>query len=202
MIGSLRGVVALLATDYCLLENNGVGYRVFMPSISLSQIKTGQEIRVITYMAVREDAIILYGFLTQEYYQLFLQLTSVSGVGPKVALGVLSAAKPENFYLAIQNRDIKVLTGLPGIGKKMAERLILELKDKVDSIDASGAAINIVDGADNSTNNNTSEAIEALRALGYTNTEIYPVVKAIPNCDELSTENIIRQALRNLAGRK
>ena len=201
MIGSLRGVVALLATDHCLLENNGVGYRVFMPAISLSQIKTGQEIRVITYMAVREDAILLYGFLTQEYYQLFLQLTSVSGVGPKVALGVLSAAKPENFYLAIQNRDIKVLTGLPGIGKKMAERLILELKDKVESMDGSGAVENVLDSSDGA-NNNTSEAIEALRALGYTNTEIYRVVKAIPNSTELSTENIIRQALRNLAGRK
>ena len=201
MIGSLRGVVAMLAADHCLLENNGVGYRVFMPSISLSQIKTGQEIRVITYMAVREDAILLYGFLTQEYYQLFLQLTSVSGVGPKVALGVLSAAKPENFYLAIQNRDIKVLTGLPGIGKKMAERLILELKDKVESMDGSGAVENVLDSADGA-NNNTSEAIEALRALGYNNTEIYPVVKAITNCNELSTENIIRQALRNLAGRK
>ena len=201
MIGSLRGVVAMLAADHCLLENNGVGYRVFMPSISLSQIKTGQEIRVITYMAVREDAILLYGFLTQEYYQLFLQLTSVSGVGPKVALGVLSAAKPENFYLAIQNRDIKVLTGLPGIGKKMAERLILELKDKVESMDGSGAVENVLDSSEGA-NNNTSEAIEALRALGYTNTEIYPVVKAIPNCTELSTENIIRQALRNLAGRK
>ena len=201
MIGSLRGVVAMLAADHCLLENNGVGYRVFMPSISLSQIKTGQEIRVITYMAVREDAILLYGFLTQEYYQLFLQLTSVSGVGPKVALGVLSAAKPENFYLAIQNRDIKVLTGLPGIGKKMAERLILELKDKVESMDGSGAVENVLDSSDGA-NNNTSEAIEALRALGYTNTEIYPVVKAIPNSTELSTENIIRQALRNLAGRK
>ena len=139
MIGSLRGVISLLATDYCLLENNGVGYRVFMPAISLSQIKTGQEIRVFTYMAVREDAILLYGFLTQEYYQLFLQLTAVSGVGPKVALGVLSASKPENFYLAIQNRNIKVLTSLPGIGKKMAERLILELKDKVESMDTSGA---------------------------------------------------------------
>ena len=201
MIGSLRGVVALLATDHCLLENNGVGYRVFMPAISLSQIKTGQEIRVITYMAVREDAILLYGFLTQEYYQLFLQLTSVSGVGPKVALGVLSAAKPENFYLAIQNRDIKVLTGLPGIGKKMAERLILELKDKVESMDGSGAVENVLYSSDGA-NNHTSEAIEALRALGYTNTEISPVVKAIPHCTELSTENIIRQALRNLAGRK
>lgn len=201
MIGSIRGIVSLLAADYCLLENNGIGYRVFMPAISLSQIKTGQEIRVFTYMAVREDAILLYGFLTQEYYQLFLQLTAVSGVGPKVALGVLSASKPENFYLAIQNRDIKVLTSLPGIGKKMAERLILELKDKVENMEdsdaiSSGAAS--VSGSDN----NTSEAIEALKSLGYTNTEIYPIVKAIPNCNELSTENIIRQALRNLAGRK
>lgn len=201
MIGSLRGVVALLATDYCLLENNGVGYRVFMPAISLSQIKTGQEVRVFTYMAVREDAILLYGFLTQEYYQLFLQLTAVSGVGPKVALGVLSASKPEIFYMAIQNRDLKVLTGLPGIGKKMAERLILELKDKVDNLEENGNVENIVGSAD-ATESNISEAIEALRALGYTNTEIYPIVKAIPNSSELTTENIIRQALRNLAGRK
>ena len=201
MIGSIKGCVSLLAADHCLLENNGIGYRVFMPAISLSQIKTGQEIRVFTYMAVREDAILLYGFLTQEYYQLFLQLTAVSGVGPKVALGVLSASKPENFYLAIQNRNIKVLTSLPGIGKKMAERLILELKDKVESMDTSGANEDVAssyEGADK----NISEAIEALRSLGYTNTEIYPIVKAIPNCSELSTENIIRQALRNLAGRK
>ncbi|MGL5207463.1 MAG: Holliday junction branch migration protein RuvA [Acidaminococcaceae bacterium] len=200
MIGSIKGCVSFLAADYCLLENNGIGYRVFMPAISLSQIKAGQEIHVFTYMAVREDAILLYGFLTQEYYQLFLQLTAVSGVGPKVALGVLSAAKPETFYLAIQNRDLKVLTGLPGIGKKMAERLILELKDKVESLEENGKVENIVGTA--AADNNTSEAIEALRALGYNNTEIYPIVKAIPNCSELTTENIIRQALRNLAGRK
>ncbi len=201
MIGSIKGCVSLLAADHCLLENNGIGYRVFMPAISLSQIKTGQEIRVFTYMSVREDAILLYGFLTQEYYQLFMQLTAVSGVGPKVALGVLSASKPENFYLAIQNRDLKVLTGLPGIGKKMAERLILELKDKVESLEENGKVENIVSSAD-AADNSTSEAIEALRALGYTNTEIYPIVKAIPNCSVLTTENIIRQALRNLAGRK
>ena len=108
-------------------------------------------------------------------------------------MGVLSAAKPENFSSCNTEQDIKVLTGLPGIGKKMAERLILELKDKVDSMDGSGAIENVIDSADGE-NNNTSEAIEALRALGYTNTEIYPVVKAILNCNELSTENIIRQA--------
>ncbi|NCD08268.1 MAG: Holliday junction branch migration protein RuvA [Negativicutes bacterium] len=201
MIGSLKGNISHLAADHCLLENNGIGFRVFMPAISLSQIKIGQEVRVFTYMSVREDAILLYGFLTQEYYQLFLQLTSVSGVGPRVAMGVLSAVKPDAFYLAIKNRDLKVLTKLPGIGKKMAERLILELKDKVETSDGFDdvESISSIDGADN---NATSEAIEALRTLGYSNTEIYPVVKAIPNCSELSTETIIRQALKNMAGRK
>ena len=201
MIGSLKGNISHLATDHCLLENNGIGFRVFMPAISLSQIKIGQEVRVFTYMSVREDAILLYGFLTQEYYQLFLLLTSVSGVGPRVAMGVLSAVKPDAFYLAIKNRDLKALTKLPGIGKKMAERLILELKDKVETSDGFDdvESISSIDSADNSA---TSEAIEALRTLGYTNAEIYPVVKAIPNCSELSTETIIRQALKNMAGRK
>lgn len=201
MIGSLKGNVSHLAADHCLLENNGIGFRVFMPAISLSQIKIGQEIRVFTYMSVREDAILLYGFLTQEYYQLFLQLTSVSGVGPRVAMGVLSAVKPDAFYLAIKNRDLKALTKLPGIGKKMAERLILELKDKVETLDVFDD-VQSTSSIDSAENNATSEAIEALRTLGYANSEIYPVVKAIPNCSELSTETIIRQALKNMAGRK
>ena len=135
MIGSIKGKVAYLANEYCLLEtNSGVGYRVFMPAAHLGQLAVGMEARVHTYMAVREDAILLFGFLNQEYYNLFLLLLGVSGVGPKVALGILSAVKPDDFYLAVQSRDLKVLTKLPGIGKKTAERLLLELKDKVGGI--------------------------------------------------------------------
>ena len=190
-----------MTVDYCLLENNGIGYRVFMPVINLAQINIGQEIKVFTYMAVRDDAILLFGFLSQEYYQLFLKLLSVSGIGSKVALGVLSASRPEEFCLAVQTRDLKALTTLPGIGKKTAERIILELKDKVGSFDGNNDA-DYGNNVNDISNINTSEAMEALFALGYTNTEIIPVIKAIPNSNELSTESIIRQALRALAGRK
>ena len=193
MIGSIKGKVAYLANEYCLLEtNSGVGYRVFMPSAHLGQLAVGMEARVHTYMAVREDAILLFGFLNQEYYNLFLLLLGVSGVGPKVALGILSAVKPDDFYLAVQSRDLKVLTKLPGIGKKTAERLLLELKDKVGGDSDSGFGGSAA----------VDEAIEALCALGYSNSEIMPALKQIPNYAELSSEVIIKQALKLFAGRK
>ncbi|MEG0798663.1 MAG: Holliday junction branch migration protein RuvA [Acidaminococcaceae bacterium] len=200
MIGSIKGNISFLATDFCLLENNGIGYRVFMPAINLAQVSMGQEVKVFTYMAVREDAIALYGFLTLDYYQLFLQLITVSGVGPKVALGILSVVRPEAFYLAIQTRDLKELVKLPGIGKKTAERLLLELKDKVGSFELE--ELNLTQVATDKATSEAGEAVEALCALGYTNSEIIPVLKAIPNCSELTTETIIRQALKAMAGRK
>lgn len=202
MIGSIKGKVAYLANEYCLLEtNSGVGYRVFMPAAHLGELTVGAETRVHTYMAVREDAILLFGFLTQDYYNLFLMLLSVSGVGPKVALGILSAVKPDAFYLAVQSRDLKVLTKLPGIGKKTAERLLLELKDKVGGIggddDSSFADVAITSGG-----SAVNEAIEALCALGYSNSEIMPALKQIPNQAELTSEAIIKQALKLFVGRK
>lgn len=132
MIGSIKGSVGYLGPDFCLIETaGGVGYRVFMPAAHLAQLALGAQVKVHTHTAVREDAILLYGFLSQEYYALFELLLGVSGVGPKMALGILSAIKPDAFYLALQSRDVKTLTKLPGIGKKTAERMLLELKDKV-----------------------------------------------------------------------
>lgn len=201
MIGSIKGKVAYLANEYCLLETNGgVGYRVFMPAAHLGELTVGAETRVHTYMAVREDAILLFGFLTQDYYNLFLMLLSISGVGPKVALGILSAVKPDAFYLAVRSRDLKVLTKLPGIGKKTAERLLLELKDKVGGIggDDDGSFADIAAFSGDSAVN---EAIEALSALGYSNSEIMPALKQIPNKAEQTSEAIIKQALKLFAGR-
>ncbi len=107
MIGSVRGTVAYQAAEYCLIETaGGVGYRVFMPVSQMRTLSMGQEVRVLTYTSVREDAIQLYGFLTQQYYDLFALLLSVSGIGPKVAIGILGAARPEDFYLAVQSRDL------------------------------------------------------------------------------------------------
>ena len=199
MIGSLKGNIAYLGTDNCIIETaGGVGYRVFMPAAHLAQLVLGSAVRVHVHTAVREDAIILYGFLSQEYYDLFELLLTVSGVGPKLALGVLSAVKPEAFYLAVQTRDIKVLTKLPGIGKKTAERMLLELKDKVGgAVSDAGAELSEAVSAGGS--GAVAEAMEALASLGYSNAEIVPVLKKIPAAEALSCEEILKQALKLMA---
>lgn len=196
MIGSLKGNVGYLGQDFCLIETaGGVGYRVYMPAAQLAQLALGTSVKVAVHTAVREDAILLYGFLTQEYYDLFELLLSVSGVGPKLALGVLSSVKPDAFYLAVQTRDIKVLTKLPGIGKKTAERMLLELKDKVGSFgtepgsESSGSVAVGGSGA-------VAEALEALVSLGYSNAEVVPVLKTITDIEALTCEDILKQALK------
>lgn len=196
MIGSLKGNIGYLGTDNCIIETaGGVGYRVFMPAAHLAQLAMGAAVRVHVHTAVREDAIILYGFLSQEYYDLFELLLTVSGVGPKLALGVLSAVKPEAFYLAVQTRDIKVLTKLPGIGKKTAERMLLELKDKVGGA-MSEAGTDFSESVSAGGSGAVAEAMEALASLGYSNAEIMPVLKKIPAADTLACEDILKQALK------
>lgn len=200
MIGSLKGTVAQLEAEYCIVDTaGGVGYRVFMPSAHLAQLVLGKEIRIHVHTAVREDAILLYGFLSREYYDLFEILLTVSGVGPKMAIGILSAIKPDAFYTAVSNKDIKMLVKLPGVGKKTAERMLLELKDKVSGSGDSEDVVQEVAAAGGS--GAVAEAIEALVSLGYSNSEIMPVLKEIPDCASLSGEAILRQALKLFARR-
>ena len=202
MIGSLRGTVAYLGQDYCLLETpGGVGYRVFMPNSHLAQLSLNKEIRVQTHTAVREDAILLYGFLSQDYYALFELLLNVSGVGPKMALGILSTVKPEAFYLAVQSQDVKTLVKLPGIGKKTAERMLLELKDKVGTF-TDNRGQDITAAPTSGGTSSVAEAIEALESLGYARSEILPTLKQIPDCSELSSDVILKQALKLIAQAK
>lgn len=199
MIASLKGSVSYLGTEICIVETTGgVGYRVFMPAAHLAQLTLDSNVKLYIHTAVREDALLLYGFLSQEYYDLFELLLTVSGVGPKMALGILSAVKPDAFYLAVQSRDMKILTKLPGIGKKTAERMLLELKDKVGSFSTDSGnefAENVVSGSSSP----VAEAMEALVSLGYNNSEIVPVIKQIPHIDSLSGEEILRQALKVFA---
>ncbi len=201
MIGSIKGTVAYQATEYCLVETaGGVGYRVFMPVSQLRTLSVGQSVRVLTYTAVREDAIQLYGFMTQQYYDLFTLLLSVSGVGPKGALGILGAAKPEDFYLAVQSRDIKMLTKLPGIGKKTAERMVLELKDKIGTLESAENDREFAEAVNgNSDSAAVNEAMAALSALGYSNSEILPVLRKIPDYGTLKRDELIRKALQIFA---
>lgn len=180
MIGYIKGTVTSFFKDYCFLEANGIGYRIFISNIDRGQIHLDEEVCLFTHMAVREDAILLYGFLKQEEYDLFLVLISVSKVGPKVAMGILSSMTTEKFILAIRNKDVSSLTKLPGIGKKTAERLIVELKDKTEEFDYidtnSGAPGYSAESADNGI---IGEATKFLQTLGYDSSEILPVLKDI-----------------------
>lgn len=197
MIGYLRGKVTYIFADFCFLESNGIGWRVFVPEMTLRNLHVGDETMLFTHLNVREDAMLLYGFATRDDYETFQLLISVSGIGPKVAMGILSSITTERLCQAIQGKQLNVLTKLPGIGKKSAERLILELKDKMtvsnDFID------DVTNDIPEVANDMISEAAAALTSLGYTAAETAPVLKKAANLK--STEEVIKFALKEFAGR-
>lgn len=197
MIGYLRGEVIYLYTDYVLLDVHGVGYRVFIANSTRQKLRLHEKAQLFTYTSVREDAIILYGFATQEEYDLFLQLLSVSGIGPKVALGILSSITVEGLCRAIQNKQSSVLTKLPGIGKKSAERLILELKDKVAFADSGEQELLTIENDEEVGDDMIAEAMAALQSLGYTQAEIAPVIRKTAKYK--TTEAIIKASLKLLS---
>ena len=181
MIAYIKGIVTHRLVEAVYVNVHDVGYRVYVPSSVQSQLQVGEETCLYTYTNVREDAIQLYGFLTIEDYELFLMLISVSGVGPKLGLGILSAISPDQFVGLIISGDTKGLQKLPGIGKKSAERLVLELKDKIESLGIAGtftpsgnisALVKAPVGV-------TEEVVEALMALGYSAQEVQPVVQDV-----------------------
>ena len=197
MIGYLHGRVIALYTDYCLLDVHGVGYRVFVANSTRTKLRQREEASLFVYTSVREDAIVLYGFAAEEEYDLFLQLIGVSGIGPKVALGILSAITVEGLCRAIQNKQASVLTKLPGIGKKSAERLILELKDKVAFRGSEEEELLTIEDGEEVGDDAASEAMAALQSLGYTPSEIAPVIRKTAKYK--TTEAIIKASLKELS---
>lgn len=199
MIGFLRGKVNSLRAESCLLDVQGVGYRVFISAATRGQLRTGEEALLFTYLSVREDALVLYGFSRQEEYDVFQMLISVSGVGPKVALGILSSISAADLCRALRGQQLAVLTKLPGVGKKTAQRLILELKDKVaaDGAGEGDAALPEVAAAGDM---GGSEALAALAALGYSAAEVEPILRRVP--PGASVEATIKFVLREFAGGK
>lgn len=197
MIGFLRGKVAYTFPDYCFLDVHDVGYRVFVSHQTRNHIGIGEEVMLHIHTHVREDAILLYGFFSQEEYDLFQHLIGISGIGPKVAQGILSAITANEFYRLIHQKDVKAITKLPGIGKKTAERIILELKDKLaptmfDDISSTDQTA----GLAGDIGDKISEATEALLSLGFGQSEIQSVLKK--KTEWASTEEIIRYALAEL----
>ncbi|MCE5286770.1 MAG: Holliday junction branch migration protein RuvA [Pelosinus sp.] len=199
MIGFLHGIVTHIFTDSCFLDVQGVGYRVFVADTDSRRLVVGEKTQLFTYLSVREDALLLYGFYTQDEYDLFIHLISVSGIGPKVAMGILSTVQPDEFKIAICQKNIAILTKLPGIGKKTAERIILELKDKLGEIgDANNSQeINAVTPE---AGDSTGEAVQALTALGYSQAEAMTAIKKLGKSTN-SVEELIKLALKELSRR-
>lgn len=200
MIGYLHGKITFLASDFCFLDVKGVGYRVFITSVARSNLSLNTEITLYTYLSVREDAMLLYGFIDQMEYDVFCKLISVSKIGPKAAMGLLSALACEKLVWAIQNKQVSLLTNAPGIGKKTAERIVLELKDKLGDLQISPEILTqpvLLDEPEEHNLDNYGEATEALIALGYTKAEINAVLKRMGNLT--STQEIIKFALKELS---
>ena len=193
----LNGVVAEMEANLAVIDCGGVGYACATTNYTLSQLKKGERAKLYTYMNVREDAVELFGFATQSELHSFKLLLGVSGVGPKAALSILSANTPANLAMAVVMGDEKALTAAPGIGKKIAQRIILELKDKLakeqPSLSGDTGAILPVAVPDDK----VREAGAALAVLGYSASEVAAALKGI-DMDALPLEEIIRQALKRM----
>ena len=193
----LNGVVAEMEANLAVIDCGGVGYACATTNYTLSQLKKGERAKLYTYMNVREDAVELFGFASQSELHSFKLLLGVSGVGPKAALSILSANTPANLAMAVVMGDEKALTAAPGIGKKIAQRIILELKDKLakeqPSFSGDTGAILPVAVPDDK----VREAGAALAVLGYSASEVAAALKGI-DMDALPLEEIIRQALKRM----
>lgn len=196
MFSYIKGKLVSKLVNYIIVEVGGIGFKIFMSTSSISKLNENEEVKIHTYMQVKEDDISLYGFITSEELRMFELLISVSGIGAKSAITMLSSITPSSFALAIISNDIKSLTKIPGIGNKTAQRIVLELKDKLkteESISNDNEEIIIAIKDDNK----SSEAIQALKVLGYTNSEIEKVLGKI-DTNSMTVEDIIRTALINL----
>lgn len=198
MIGFLRGIVNQIFQGSCFIDVHGVGYRVYISGTTRDALTEGQEALLYTYMSVREDAIQLYGFGTQDEYDLFILLISVSGIGPKVGLGILSGLSVDGIKVAIMNGELSTLTKLPGIGKKSAERLVLELKDKIGKFTTALSAQTVANTAvPVSQTGVQGEVAEALMALGYRESEFIDILTRLDN-GERDVATLLRDVLSEL----
>ena len=187
----IKGTLVQKNDNYIVVDANGVGYMIYT---SLNSMQNAGEVgKKITYLHVREDVMDLFGFTTIEEKNMFMHLISVSGVGPKAALSILSVTTPAKFAVAVITNDVKTITKASGVGPKMAQRVILELKDKMKTDELE---IDLEDESDDILSDNRSEAISALVVLGYSSNDAQKAVKGIDGT--LSVEEIIKKALAGL----
>lgn len=196
----MKGTVALLEPGLAVLDCGGVGYACKTTNYTLGGLQMGKPATLYTHLSVREDGVELYGFATREEKRLFLQLISVSGVGPKAALSILSTTPPSQLALSIITEDVKTLMMAPGIGKKSAQRIVLELRDKLakeqGELPAASADVTVSDDHLRIPEDKVAEASAALAVLGYSQPEIQQALRGL-DLKTLSREEIIKAALKN-----
>lgn len=200
MIAFVKGNLADVESDRVIIDVGGIGYNVFVSSYTIGRLPLeGNVVKLYTYLNVKEDLMQLYGFLTKDELRIFKLLIAVNGIGPKGGLGILSYLTPDDLRFAVMANDVKAISAAPGIGKKTAEKLILELKDQLGAIETTEAV-----DAERITGNFTlskemqTEAVQALVALGYGSTEALRAVTNVMTDQEESVEEILKKALKFL----
>lgn len=200
MISYIRGELAYVEEDKVIVDVAGVGYAIFMPRSAIGLLPpVGTEVKIHTYLNVKEDGMQLFGFFTRDDLEVFRLVIGVNGIGPKGGLNILSQLTPDDLRFAVLSGDVKAISATPGIGKKTAEKLILELKDKLKLEDAlshgegkTGNALPL----QSTQGNIQGEAVQALVALGYGNTEALRAVKQIEITEDTQVEDVLKQALK------
>lgn len=201
MYSYIKGTLEETGEDYIVVEAGGIGYHIYTTAQTFEYLPShGEELKVYTYLHVREDAMILYGFLTKDDLMVFKLLLGVSGIGPKGALAILSVMTTDDLRFAVLGDDAKAISKAPGIGAKTAQRLILELKDKLSLEDAFEQKLShSAQPTPSKTTGAKNEAVQALVALGYSSSEALKALNGIEITDETDVEDILKAALKNMA---
>lgn len=202
MIGYIKGQLTEVMEGTIIVENNGIGYEILVPLSVVDRMPSkGSEVKVYTYMHVREDAMQLFGFATRDDLDVFKLLITVSGIGPKGALGILGLMSADDIRFAVMAEDAKTISKAPGIGTKTARKLIIELKDKLklkdvieDALDRGEKAAEVQEGTDKKI---ISDAVEALTALGYNASEAMRAVRMVEMTEDMTVEKLLKLSLKN-----
>lgn len=200
MISYIKGDLSEIAADGIVVETGGIGYEIKVPGSALSALPSlGSQVKIYTYLQVREDGLGLFGFLSRDDLEVFRLLLTVNGIGPKGALGVLSVLSPDDLRFAVLSDDIKTISRAPGLGKKTAQKIILELKDKFSLEDAFEKKMVHEEAMPGTSVDAKGEAVQALTALGYSSSEALQAVRSLPDTEGLGVEEILKQALKRMA---
>ncbi len=200
MYSYIRGTMAEAGADAIVVETGGVGYEIHTTAQTIDKLPpAGEEIKIYTWLSVREDALLLYGFLTKDELMIFKLLIGVNGIGPKGALAILSVMTTDDLRFAVLGEDAKAIAKAPGVGAKTAQRLILELKDKVSLLDAFAVKETGTPETANQAKDAKNDAVSALIALGYSASEALKALDGIEIKENTDVEDILKAALKNMA---